>query len=381
VSRVNADRIEANLAPTASKTGPYCDARDRIPEAYLHELAAGAGAEMEAATPEQWLWRGRHVKVVDGSSFTMADTVENQGEYPQVATQAPGAGFPIARFVAVMSLALGTVLDAAIAPYQGKLTGEHALLRQLLHCLNVGDVVLGDAYYGSYFLIATLLAGGVDCVFQMNGCRDVDFRRGKRLGRRDHLVSWLKPKRPSWMTVEEYAQFPKTIEVRESEFIVDVVGCRSSNIIVVSTLLNEKKYTISDLSALYRRRWVAEINLRTLKTTMKMEYIRCQSPEMVRKDFWAHILAYNLIRKLMAQAALGAGRQPWEISFKGAVQNLAAFRNLWLFSNIDPAKVMRHLLNAISQQIVGHRPNRHEPRAQKRRPKQYPFLTVRRALM
>jgi hypothetical protein len=379
VAKVNADRIAAGLVPAGAGTGPYCEARDRIPEDYPHQLAYATGLALEGEAPQAWLWRSRHVKLMDGSSFTMADTAANQAEYPQVESQADGAGFPIARFVAVMSLALGTVLDAAIGRWTGKLTGEHALLRQLLHCFDKGDVALGDAYYGSYFLVAMLQARGVDCVFRIHGARDVDFRRGKRLGRRDHLVAWKKPAKPAWMTDEEYALFPQAMIVRECGFTVDVPGFRSDDVTVVTTMLDADDVWSCDLADLYRRRWAAEVNLRTLKSTMKMEHIRCQSPEMVRKDFWMHVLAYNLIRKLIAQSAWRYGREPWQISFKGAVQTLAAYRGLWLYSRVDAGAVMDYLLDAIVQHVVGNRPDRYEPRAQKRRPKPYPFLKGRRA--
>jgi hypothetical protein len=374
VAKINADRIAAGLRPAKSATGSYCEARGRVSEDYLHQLAYVTGIGLDKAAPNTWLWRGRHVKLVDGSTFTMADTASNQAEYPQHDGQEEGAGFPIARFVAVMSLAVGAVLDAAIGPYQGKLTGEHALLRQLLHCFEAGDVALGDAYYGSYFLIATLRARGVDCVFRIHGARDVDFRRGKRLGRRDHLVSWKKPRKPEWMSDEEYALFPQAMIVRECCFTVDVPGFRSENITVVTTLVDPDETWPMDLADLYRRRWTVEVNLRTLKSTMKMEHIPCQTPAMARKDFWVHILAYNLIRKLMAQSAWRHNREPWQISFKGAVQTLVAYRNLWLFAAVDSGTVMEHLLDAIRQHVVGNRPDRYEPRMQKRRPKPYPFL-------
>jgi hypothetical protein len=378
VSKVNEDRLAAGLAPVAAGTAGYCEARGRLPADYIHQIAYATGLGLEKEAPEEWLWKGRHLKVVDGSTFTMADTPDNQAAFPQISAQDEGAGFPIARFVAVMSLAMGTIIDAAFAPYEGKKTGEHALLRQLLHCFDAGDIALGDAYYGAYFLVAALRAMGIDCVFRVHGARDVDFRRGRRLSKGDHLVAWEKPRKPDWMTAEEYALFPDAMVIRESRFTVDVPGFRSTVINVATTLVEAKRHTKKDLADLYRRRWAAEVNLRTLKTTMKMEHIRCQSPEMVARDFWMHVLAYNLIRKLMAQAAHRYGREPWQISFKGTIQTLGAYRNLWRYSRLDPQVVMDCLHDAIHQHVVGNRPGRYEPRAQKRRPKSYPFLKGKR---
>jgi len=197
VLRVNAERAVNGLKLASADTAAYCKARGRLPENLLHKLVCESGQHLERAVPSEWLWNKRHVKLIDGSCVSMPDTKENQLEYPQHSGQKPGLGFPIARIAGVLSLAFGTVLDLAIGPCKGKQTGEHALLRQLLHCFKKGDIALADAYYCSYFLIAALQQIGVDIVSRKHGARNCDFRRGKRLGKGDHLVTYCRPKRKS----------------------------------------------------------------------------------------------------------------------------------------------------------------------------------------
>lgn len=157
-------------ATPSANTAAYCKARARLPEATLSGLAKECGEELEAAAEEKWLWRGRHVKLVDGSTVSMPDTVENQAVYPQPDTQEKGVGFPIARIVAVISLAVGAVLDLAIGPYSGKGTGEHGLLRQLMCNFKPGDIVLGDCYYASFFFDCPAHANGSGCCFSHSWC-------------------------------------------------------------------------------------------------------------------------------------------------------------------------------------------------------------------
>jgi hypothetical protein len=280
--------------------------------------------------------------------------------------------------VAVISLAIGAVLDLAIGAYSGKKTGEHALLRQLLHVFNPGDVVLGDCYYASFFLIATLIQMGVDFVFPMHSARDCDFRRGKRPGKKDHLAQWEKPARPEWMDEETHRHFADSIELREVEISDQRKGFRSKSRIVVTAFLDPVKVSKQDLDMLYDCRWFVEIDLRAIKETMGMDILRCKTPEMVRKEIWAHLLAYNLIRKIMAQAAYRHNKTPRELSFKLTMQLFFAFRQAGILSEKNDV-VYEQLLRAIASKRVGNRPNRSEPRMVKRRPKPFPRLQKARS--
>lgn len=361
-----AQRVADGLKPMSVHTGGYCRARQRLPLEMLSGLTRETGRQLNALADRRWCWRGRSVKLVDGTGISMPDTEENQVSYPQPSTQAPGVGFPLARVVAVICLATGAALDAAMGPFSGKGSGELGLMRKLGAAFDAGDVMLADALYCNYFLIATMIAAGVDVLFEQNGARTTDFRRGKSLGTRDHLVCWSKPIRPPWMTPEQYAEFPDELKVREVK-----VGQQ----VLVTTMLNHRALSKSDLSALYARRWEVELDLRNLKTTMGMEVLHCQTPQMNEKELWVHLLAYNVIRLLMAQAAYSAGVDPRSLSFKHTTQLWIEWVSRALSATIQAGC----LFTLIAQSKVRHRPGRVEPRMRKRRPKPYPWLKIPRA--
>jgi hypothetical protein len=338
-------------------------------------LVRETGAELHGGAPATWRWKGRKVKVVDGTTVSMPDTPANQAAYPQNPNQAPGLGFPIARLVVVFCLSCGSVLDAAVGRYQGKAMGENALLRTRADAFEPGDIVLGDRYYGGWFDLALWQQRGVDVVVRLHQLRRVDFRRGRRLGPRDHVVRWPKPPQPDWMDDATYEALPAALDVREVAVRVTQPGFRTRRLVVATTLRDALAFPAADLAALYRARWHAELDLRSLKITLGMEVLRCKSPEMVRQELWAHLLAYNLIRTVMAQAAHALDLMPRDLSFKGALQTLLAFAERLLDAAADTADHLRaELLKAIASHGVGDRPDRVEPRARKRRPKDYPNL-------
>lgn len=380
VARYNAYRAHEGLPPAAPTTAAYCKARSRLPEGVLARLTRASGRRLLGLAPAAWLWRGRAVKVVDGTTVSMPDTPENQRCFPQPPAQRPGLGFPLARLVVLFSLAVGTVLDAALGRYQGKGTGEPALFRPLRDGLDRGDVVLADRYYGSYFELAALRARGADLVTRLHQRRRVDFRRGLRLGPGDHLVFWERPPRPAWMGEEEYARVPRRLLVREVRVRVRQPGFRARDFVVVTTLLDERQAPREELAGLYRARWQAELDLRSLKDVLQMDVLRGQTPGMVCKEVWGHLLAYNVVRSVMAAAAEGAGVPPWEVSFKGALQTFNAHWPYLLTARGETRqRLVRELVKAVGAHRVGDRPGRYEPRAVKRRPKPHPLLTEPRA--
>lgn len=361
-----AQRAADGLSACSVRTGGYCRARQRLPLEMISALTRKTGRLLSDQARPQWLWRGRTVKLVDGTGLSMPDTQENQARYPQPGSQASGVGFPLARLVMVICLATGAALDAAIGPHQGKGSGELTLVRRLLEGFRAGDVMLADALYCNYFLIAALMAKGVDVLFEQNGSRITDFRRGQSLGTRDHIVRWAKPaSRPEWMTPEQYAQAPDEITLRE---------VKVAHQVLVTTLVAHRRFGKNALSALYARRWNVELDLRNLKTTTGMDVLRCQTPQMNEKQLWVHLLAYNAIRLLMAQAASHAGVDPRGLSFKHTVQLWTQWTSRGLWATRD----CQQLFTLIAQCKVGHRPGRIEPRMRKRRPKPYPWLKVPR---
>jgi hypothetical protein len=374
VAQLIAWRLARRLKPCSADTGAYCTARERIPEEACWQLARETGRAVDEQAPSEWRWLSRRVLDVDGSTITMPDTPENQAEYPQVPGQRRGCGFPIARIVVVFSLAVGTVLDAAIGKYQGKQTGENSLFRTLHSLLREGDVVLADRYFSGWFDLAMIRGRGAQVVIRKHQLRVTDFRTGERLGTDDHLICWQKPARPKWMSKATYTELPDSLTLREVRVRVTQAGFRTRELLVVTTLLDPEKYSAEEIAKLYRRRWQAELNLRSLKVVLQMDHLRCLTPHRVRNEFYMHLTAYNLIRHVMAVAAANAGREPWTVSFKATLQTMHRLLPL-LASHIGTDNWCLALLNAIADHTVGDRPDRVEPRVKKRRPKPYRKMT------
>lgn len=380
VARLIAHRVSQGQRPCSSETGAYCQARKRLPEAFFSSVACTVGRTLDAQVDSQWLWKGRRVYMFDGSTVSMPDAPMNQKAYPQLYNQKPGVGFPIARIAAIISLSCGAILNLGICRYAGKGQGEISLLRQLWGLLRAGDVLLTDCLFSNWAGICLLWQRGVETVSQLNkSSRSADFRRGKRLGKDDHIVVWKKPKTNTTIDRPTYKSLPAFLEIREVRVRVEQPGFRTKVIIVVTTLLDPKKTTKQDLAKLYRERWNNELDLRSIKTTMQMDILRCKTPELVRKEIWAHVLAYNLIRTIMAQAASQHEISPRSISFKATLQTLEAFQPVIAcqqsrgLSHLE--ELYQQLLQAIVQHRVADRPDRIEPRMKKRRPKSFPYLT------
>jgi Transposase DDE domain len=375
VARFWAWRAARQLPPCSTDTGAYCKARQRLPQGVLAHLTRSTGRQPQDQAPPNWRWKGRNVKLVDGTTVSMPDTPANQQEFPQSRTQKPGLGFPSARLVVLFSLTVATVLDAALGRYQGKQTGETSLWHTLYDNLEAGDILLADRYFGSFWELALTKKRGADLVSRLHQRRKADFRLGRRLGQEEHVVNWSKPPRPEWMDEATYASLPAELAVREVRVRVQIRGFRTRMLVVVTTLLDPLEFPRQEVALLYRIRWQAELDLRSLKVTLAMDVLRCQSPEMVRKEVWAHLLAYNVIRNQMAQAAKEAGLLPVQLSFKGAVQGVNALAG-WLGRAVaaELEEACRQLRALLASYRIEERPNRSEPRARKRRPKHYPFL-------
>jgi hypothetical protein len=379
VDRFQKFRFDRGLPPVSAATTSYCEARTRLPEGVVWEPVRRTGRSIHDRADPSWLFHGRPVKIVDGSTVSMPDTPRNQAAYPQPSGQAPGLGFPIARLLVAFSLAVGTVLEAAIGRYEGKRTSELALLRMVLDQFRPGDIVLADRFFCSYWVIAALKARGVDVVMRLHQRRRADFRCGDRVGRGDHVVLWRKPAGvPEWMSREEYEAMPPWLAIRELRVHVKDKTKRVRRLVIATTLTDARAYRAAELGGLFRERWHAELDLRSLKSVMHMDVLRAKSPGMVRKEVAAHLLAYNLIRGVMAAAARGGGIEPRRLSFKGALHTVREFEASHLY---DPGRIERdlpRLVSLIGKKRVGDRPDRYEPRAVKRRPKPHPLLRMTR---
>lgn len=365
-------RLAGGLTPCSTHTGAYCRARQRLPVKMVSTLVRKSGQLMTETALDVWHWQGRPVRLVDGTTVSMPDTPANQASFPQSCSQKTGLGNPLCRMAAIVCLGSGVLLDAAIGRYRGKGGDEQSLLRSMLDTLNYGDILLGDAYYATYFMLCDLQQLGVDAVFEQYGARkrSTDFRCGERLGQRDHLIEISKPKlKPEWMAQADYDQAPDILKVRELQ---------TGGKILVTTLLCANKTPKAALKLLYRSRWQVELDLRNIKATLGLGVLSCKTPAMAEKEIWVYLLAYNLVRMIMVQAAIHTQQLPRELSFKHSLQLWLAWSRQGTVSKHgrDPSV----LLVLIAQQRVGKRPGRVEPRALKRRPKPYPLLNLPRRL-
>lgn len=366
---------QRDLAVPCGDTGDYCRARAKLSQPALRHLARQVGENLEEQADASWLWHGLHAKLVDGFTFTMADTPANQGQFPQNPVQAAGIGLPIARACAILSAATAAVLDLAVGPYEGKETGESALLRRLLDSLQAGDLVIFDRYFCSYMMLALLSQRGIQFCTRLHQNRRSDFRRGRRLGDCDHRVTWKRPRRPDWMAPDLYAQIPETLTLRELQFVVREPGYRPKVITVITSLTDPVAYPAEPIASLFGLRWNVELDIRSIKQTLHLDHVLCKKPEMVLIHLWVTLLAYNLIRGLIATAAAVHAGQPRQVGFTRACQTVLAS---WMLLSTgvcrDARRLWEHALARIAANEVANRPGRIEPRVLKRRRHRYDLM-------
>lgn len=367
--------------PSADPTA-YCQARKRLPGEALTRIMLMLADRMQGLVTRQTGWLGRRVWVVDGSSASMPDELELQKKFPQPSQQAPGCGFPVAQFVALFCWTTGAIIDVAIDSLKPH---ELTLYRTLWHHFKPGDVVIADRAYCAYVDLARLLERGVYCVFRLHQRRNADFRTGKVLGHDDRLATW---QRPQWLASfgisrEEFDRLPETLSVRLVRITNAPKGFRSQTIVVATTLIDPIETPADDIRSLYRDRWMAELNFRSLKTHLGMDILRGKSVDVVLKEIVMHLIAYNLIRLLMWHAAHRHGRDLHRLSFTGTLHRLHTALPLMLPGSGGErvaASLFEQLLRWIAADLLPDRPDRIEPRRKKRRPKQYPWLQKHRRL-
>lgn len=386
VARISAFLTQSGRRIPSPNTGNFCRSRGKLCPLAIQALSQQVAMHAEAKADSRWKWCGRRVFLVDGLTFRMTDTPANQQAYPQHTTQKEGVGDPIARVVALICLATGVVLDAVIGPHKGKQTGELALFRQLIDQLQEGDVVVADRQYCSYWLIWLLMNKGVDVCFRKHQARKSDFSKGERLGDRDQIVIWSRPSRPSWMSHEEYAQLPKQLRLRETYYVLTKPGRKQQPFVIVTSMIGEEKserVSKEQIASLYGYRWNVELDIRNIKSTLNLGVLRCKTPEMVRREFWVTMLAYNLIRSTIALAAISQDCQPRQVSFTSACQYVLAACSLWreAMSRQERQVHCEQFLQAIACCKVGNRPGRLEPRVIKRRRDRYSLMTEPRTVL
>ena len=365
--------LEHSMQPPSPDSGEYCRARHKLNAEVLRQLVRDIAKKMSLSNPNHWLWQGKNVKLVDGFTFTMPDTPENQIEFPQSKTQKPGVGFPIARACAVLSLANACIHDVAIGPYAGKETGETALLRKVLDGFKPGDVMLADRYFCSFFMLAILKSRDIDVCMRLHQLRKVDHSRVKWLGNNDYIDTWYRPQRAKWMSQQLYDSLPEQMQIRVVTFNT-LTEKQTEPLNVITTLLDREKYPANEIGRLYGYRWYAELDLFSIKQSLNLDHLRCKSPDMIRREFWTTLLAYNMVRLVCVQAAFVHDKLPRQMSFTIACNTLLS---QWLMPPDESIRQIlgKHNLFQIACNEVGNRPGRIEPRVIKRRPKSYSLMT------
>jgi hypothetical protein len=381
-----------------TNSGAYCRARQKIPSELIASVTRtiAHGAEQsqdltqplepeeaeERLTPEILATvrskpvRGR-LFLIDGLTVDAADTPENQAEYPQNPAQQEGLGFPLLRCVALISLATGMVMDLAVGPYSGKESGETALLRQLADNFREGDILIADSYYCSYWLLAMCRARGVEVVMKNHHRRDDHPPQAEPICKHQRKVVWKRPARPEWMTPEEYAAVPQTMEIRLVDVQVDEAGFRTEQFTVATTIMDHQVYDRQWIASLYRTRWLVELDIRAIKCSLGMETLRSKTPAMVRTELWSCLLAYNLVRLKMLQSSIVGSRDVRGMSF---TKTMVTLGNDWLFKAtiVVNQSLMQLNLAVPLDSVVGNRKRKAEPRANKRRPKVLRYMTMSR---
>jgi hypothetical protein len=373
VSRIIAHRAASGITTCSPNTASYCDARGRIPTSVLATLATRTADELQTIAADRWKWNGRSVFIFDGSSVSMPDTPENQAMYPQPPHQAAGLGFPLARIAVLLSLATGACHNLAIAPYKGKGTGETSLFRRMYDTLKPGDVVLADALFDDYFIACELHSRGIDLVARAQYERKGSWIAESRPD--GDILVWQRPRKPRGMTGEQYRSYPKQLLMRQVTVDARDKNHRVQQFNVVTTILTPS-IDGKQIGALYEQRWEGEVDIRSIKCTMQMDILRCKTPDMVHKEIWTHLLAYNLLRTVMAVAANENDIEPRKVSFKGAKQAVTAFApKIEAAQPEDRGRLIDAMLMTIAYHRVGDRPGRWEPRARKRRSEPIARLT------
>lgn len=366
------------LGPVDGGTSAYCQARMRLPRERMEKALAATARHADRRAGEAGHLGGRPVKVVDGTTVRLADTPPNQDRYPQRPEQQSGCGFPLMKLLALFSLSGGAILAVI---FDGNRGHDLPLFRRLWEILKTGDVVLGDRLFGDYATLADLPRQGVDVLARLNANRKADFRRGKRLGRNDGLFAWTKsPQCPPYLSPAQWEKTPAQITVRIIRFHVSSKGSRSRRVMLVTTLLDPGLYPLEELAALYARRWRLELCFRDIKTMMGMEHLRCQTPDMAEKEALAYLVAHNLVRCVIAAAVARHHVELERISFKGTVDALRQYGAAMAQARGRKQRqtLWDDLLLNLARDLVPRRPHRREPRAVKRRPKPFPYLTLPR---
>jgi hypothetical protein len=365
------------IGDMSADTSAYCQARLRLPIKTIKDINAHLVARLQANTPTEALWRGRRVKLVDGTGISMPDTAANQALYPQSNSQKPGCGFPAMNLVGIFCLSSGALLQVA---HGDRLAHETKLFASLWHTVEKGDVIVEDRAFCSFGAFAGLLARGADVLARLpeKKCRQAISSQLPKNGNCDLLITWKRPSQPPpSMSQEQFESLPESLTVRVVRMDISRRGFRTQSVTLITTL-SDPTITAQELAALYLRRWEIELHFREIKVLLNMDVLRCKTPAMIERELLMHLVAYNLVRTLMQTSALCHGADLGRLSFKGTLDTVRHFANAAHAAEGKPKTIQAltaELLMAVAKDPNPLRPNRSEPRAVKRRRKNYHLLT------
>lgn len=384
VSLVQAWCEDAGVPAPGEDTGAYSNGRKRLGINFLEKVSIQINQRLDSRIRRDDTYKGHVVKSIDGSSVVLDDTAANQAEYPQPSSQKPGCGFPV--------MGIMGVLNHAHGGWEGFAEGEQSahdapIYRKLLNYFNPGDIICGDRAFCTFEMMCDLRQRGVFTLMRLHQARhrSLDWRKGRRVGKHQRLVTWQKPsKQPvgSTMTPEEWNQLPDHLEVRLIRFWYEDRDGKKRRMVLATTLLDADKYEWIELAALYNQRWDVELRLRDVKTTLKMEHFRVKKPANARKTLLMMLIAYNLVKAACQEAAHNAGLDLRLMSFKGALDTIVSNTGRFLRRQRQVHKIREiwsSIVALVSEKIIDPRPGRSEPRAQKKRPKPFSYLTAPRS--
>jgi len=358
-----ANALNSKRSPSLN-TASYSRARGRLNVAAIKDLAREVHLETNKAADERWCWKGRKVTIIDGSTIAMADTPDNVAVYPKRSNHNEYLGYPLARVMMACSLETGSVADFSISPWRGKSTGEIPLGAKLLDTFERGNIVLADAMFVSYSFIGLCQRRGLDFVGHKKANRKFTILAEQRIGDGDRLIKIKKPRIPhtGWIQEDVYSDLPDTITLRETKINIEKIGFRTRSVTVLSTLTDVEKYSKSDLAQLLIARWNIELDLRIVKTELGLKFLRAKTPDMVIKEIWVNLLAFNLIRRLINAVASVENIEPRRISFKKTLDYYLTSYRLIRFNVHRLAKIA---VATISRFFLRKQDGRFEPRARK----------------
>lgn len=381
VNGLHVRRVAAKNVKNSLNTSSYSRARKRLKIDAIKTLAKNVSENAYSHSQESWRWMNKKVSILDGSTVAMADTPENIAIYPKRKNQKEFNGFPLSRVMLLSSLETGTIIDFCMAPFKGKGTGEIPLAAKLLDSIEPNSAVVADAMFVSYSFIGLCRSRNLDFLAPQKKNRKYQTVEERKLGPGDRIISIKKPRCPhtGWFDPQEYERLPETTILRQTQITIKRNGFRTKTITLLSTFVDEVKFSVDDLARLFLSRWNIELDLRIIKRDLSMNFLSCKTPAMVEKEIWVNLLAFNLIRRLLSIIAAKINVPPRTLSFKNTLDYCLKTLSMGNLNILD--RMPAALVDAISGFKIRKQPDRFEPRARKSQHSQndFPTLSVTRA--